>query len=168
MLAKKKLHSKKVHRAAIGRKKIISYILPQSMVWVLISLLSACASHTGPVIIRDSGTASTAPTETAQPSRPDVRPVAPAKAAPSSVSPLKQKLIRQSEQALVKDNPKGAIVLAERGLRIDRKEPQFYQVLASAYDALSNQAQSIYFAKQGLRYAKKGSEVYQSLEKWLP
>lgn len=140
----------------------------QWLLFVSIGLLSACASNTGPVVIRDSDHAAQSSSKVEKSSRPDVRPVAPATPAASSVSPLKQKLIRQSEDALAKDNPKGAIVLAERGLRIDRKSPRFYQVLAAAYHALSNQAQSVYFAKQGLRYAKKGSTVYRSLEQWLP
>jgi predicted Zn-dependent protease len=91
----------------------------------------------------------------------------PEKTSALMATPLKNKLMVQSEKKLIDDDPRAAIVLAERGLRVDRKEPRFYQVLASAYNALANPSQSVYFAKQGLRYAKKGSEVHQSLSRWL-
>jgi hypothetical protein len=140
------------------------------MLSLLISFLTACVSHTGPVVIRDADVNNSVPAGSAEPAdkrQPIVRPVAPKKSNASTASPLKNKLIAQSEQKLIDDDPKAAIVLAERGLRVDRKEPRFYQVLASAYNTLANPLQSVYFAKQGLRYAQKGSEVYQSLSRWL-
>jgi Tfp pilus assembly protein PilF len=140
------------------------------MLSLLISFLTACVSNTGPVVIRDAGAVSSTPAGSAGPAEKRqsvVRPVAPEKLNGSTASPLKTKLIAQSEKKLIDNDPKAAIILAERGLRIDRKEPRFYQVLASAYDALSNPSQSVYFAKQGLRYAKNGSEVYQSLSRWI-
>lgn len=143
---------------------------------LLITLLSACANNAGPVVIRNSGNTEVhvvspsedavskkAPVDAFELSRPNVQPVEPDKRALSSASPLKKKLMAQSEKKLQEDKPRAAIVLAERGLRVDRKEPRFYQVLAAAYHALANKAQSVYFAQQGLRYANKGSEIYRSL-----
>jgi hypothetical protein len=140
-------------------------------VWLLmIGALSACSTNTGPVVIRESGSVSHAPVTSPEAAPSIVSPVAPVqrKTEPTLVdSPLKSKLLIQSEQRLQDDEPKAAIVLAERGLRIDRKEPKFYEVLASAYAALANKAQSMYFAKQGLRYASAGSDVYRSLEQFI-
>lgn len=135
---------------------------------LVISLLSACATNTAPVVIRESGgVKKSEPRVSNVPSKPKVQPVAPVQASPSTESPLKKKLLAESERRLSNNEPKAAIVLAERGLRVDRKEPKFYEVLASAYHRLANQSQSSYFAKQGLRYAKKGSDIYRSLSQWL-
>jgi hypothetical protein len=144
--------------------------LKRSMWLLMVGALSACTTNTGPVVIRESGSVSHAPVASPEVVPPTVSPVAPVQrqAQPTLVdSPLKSKLLVQSEQRLLDNEPKAAIVLAERGLRIDRKEPKFYEVLASAYAALANKAQSMYFAKQGLRYASTGSDVYRSLEQFI-
>lgn len=119
------------------------------------------------VVVRDSlnGSLGTS-NNSSQPDAVTVQPVSPAAKTVSSASPLKNKLIQQSQQQLAQNNLEGAkaaIVLAERGLRIDRKEPAFYEVLALAYDQMGVPQQSRYFAQQGVRYASKGSAVYRSL-----
>lgn len=53
----------------------------------------------------------------------------------------------------------GAIATAERGLRIDRREPRLYYLLAQSYRARSDDYRARQFAQQGLRYADGGSEV---------
>ncbi|ODS24680.1 hypothetical protein AB835_02055 [Candidatus Endobugula sertula] len=137
----------------------------KNSVVLLLAILSivACSTVTGSIVIRDSNSTST---EVLTSGEDDVlmQPVPMNKPKPSSTSPLKNKLIKQSEEKLQDNDFKGAIALAERGLRIDRKEAYFYQLLAEAYELLGNKTQSVYFAKQGLRYAPKNSGVYQRLQ----
>ena len=134
---------------------------------IFLMLLSACTTTaTGPVSIRDVRPAITPEVkhdDVVKP--PSVQPVAPTKAVISS--PLKQKLIKQSQQQLSNQNFSSAIALAERGLRVDRKEPRFYLVLSSAYYRSGNKSQSAYFAQQGLRYARKDSATYNALKQRL-
>ena len=145
-------------------------------------VLSGCTTTTGPVVIRDAGdlpkrpsvsdssttqSGSTHKAGGSDTSPAVVQPVSPTSQSASSTSPLKKKLLQQSQQKISEQDAQGAIVLAERGLRIDRKEPHFYHVLAEAYDLLANKTQSVYFAKQGLRYAPTGSDIYRALQQWL-
>ena len=88
-------------------------ILLQCVTLLLITLLSACANNTGPVVIRDSGHAATPPSpivnkgvEPESFSRSSVRPVEPEQRTSSSPSPLKKKLMVQSEKKLQEDRPK--------------------------------------------------------------
>lgn len=54
-----------------------------------------------------------------------------------------------------------AIEQAELGLRIDRRQPQLYLVLAQSYWQMGKAAMASQFARQGLRYLAGGSEVLQ-------
>jgi len=176
--------------------KTLSKISNKILLCCACLIVTACATNTGPVTIKDVGiqvpdsspeiisaTVSSAiphtPADSAdttitgpgsveviaeRPKKVIVQPVAPSKYVPNS--PLKIKLIQQSEKRLSTKDYSTAISLAERGLRVDRKEPRFYQVLAGAYNALGNRKQSVYFARQGLRYAPKGSDVYRELSHW--
>ncbi len=148
----------------------------------ILTLLVACANNTGPVVIRDvmntekspevsaqeSGTVSSvSKSETVgtynQESRAKAQPVAPTQKKLVTQSPLKQQLLSNAEKKLAENKPQQAIILAERGLRIDRQDADFYWVLSSAYKQLEDIAQSSYFAQQGLRYTEAGSERYRSL-----
>lgn len=160
--------------------------------WIVICMmLVACSAVNGPVVIRDAGDVSrtvvlpdsadqdnkqsNTPAHTqdnatiGNEAAPSIRPVSPNKKTMSS-SPLKEKLLQQAEQKLKEDtqaSAQAAIVLAERGLRLDRKDPRFYFILASAYNRLGNQTQSVFFAQQGLRYTDKNSRIYQKLEQFI-
>lgn len=165
------------------KKNTINQRVRYGIYLLLLTGLVGCASNTGPVVIRDSNTGSRVIVDKSQSSEDDkqpeqqkaqqgqneerVKPVTPDVPASETALPIKQKLLEQSTQALANNQHKSAIAIAERGLRVDRKEPRFYQVLAAAYASLKDKKQSTFFAKQGLRYAKKGSSVYQSLQKWL-
>ena len=59
------------------------------------------------------------------------------------------------------------ITLAERGLRIDRREPEFYWFLARGYWGLANIKQAKAFAQQGLRFVQQGSLLQQQLNTLL-
>ncbi|MGS2718172.1 tetratricopeptide repeat protein [Eionea flava] len=148
----------------------------------VVVLLTACASSPNEVVIRDA--AGTIPSPTSSPKERVLSSSSHAenkstrnaeKATPEnsvsivrsvneqSVSPLQKKLRLSAQKHLAAGESEEAIRLAEKGLRIDRKDTQFYVVLARAYQQLNDTNQSAYFAQQGLRYAKKGSEDYKVL-----
>ena len=77
--------------------------------------------------------------------------------------PLSSELKQQAEQSLQYRRWQQAILFAERGLRINRKEPFFYWVLSTAYQKLSKMQQSIDFARQGLRYVSGDSGLKSQL-----
>ena len=135
-----------------------------TIIVILVLMLIACSSSTGPVTIR--GTSSS--TGSLNDSRIQVAKVQPVK----PIQELKttrliiESYIDQANRALSSGQSVKAIELAERGLRINRKEPRLYLVLAEAYAEKANTRQSVLFAKQGLRYADKKSSVYRQLQ-WL-
>lgn len=130
---------------------------------LLLLIVVACSSTSGPVVIRDS----TPPVpETKGPgviedTPPAVQPVAPSRS--TKLIPVVEKLVGQSNLALKNQQYEKAINLAERGLRINRKEARLYWVLSRAYKSEGNRQQSIYFAKQGLRYADRSDDIYRQL-----
>lgn len=73
-------------------------------------------------------------------------------------------LIEQSRLALQHGDYNSAIAAAERGLRIDRREPELYLVLAQSYLELGQAAQAEQFAGRGLRHTPPDSRLYQALE----
>ena len=131
---------------------------------LLISMVFiGCSSSTGPVDIRDMATPPEATTTDGeqvamvQPVRPEIK---------ASQVPLVERLIDQSNQSLANNNFDQAINLAEKGLRIDRKEPRLYLVLAKTYTAKGNRQQAIYFAQQGLLYTGKRQAIYKQLKQY--
>lgn len=79
---------------------------------------------------------------------------------PRSAIPVVDRLLEQANDYYAKRQYEQAIATAERGLRIDRRVPEFYLVLARAYRSLDNPAQARQFAQQGLRYvADDNSEI---------
>ncbi|MGD8175613.1 tetratricopeptide repeat protein [Marinimicrobium sp. ARAG 43.8] len=73
-------------------------------------------------------------------------------------------LIDQARLAFEQGDFQGAIASAERGLRIDRREPELYLVLAQSYMTLAQPEQARQFARQGLRFSPPDSHLYQALE----
>jgi len=63
-----------------------------------------------------------------------------------------QELLRQAQQRLRQGQWWQAIDTAERGLRINRRQPDFYVILAAAYTSLGNTDKASEFARQGRRY----------------
>ena len=130
---------------------------------LIAAIIIGCSSATGPVNIRDVATppiATTADGEqvaVVQPVIPEVKVLR---------VPLVEKLIDQSNQSLDNDRFDQAIDLAEQGLRVDRKEPRLYLVLAKTYTAKGNRQQANYFAQQGLRYVGKRQAIYKQLKKY--
>jgi Flp pilus assembly protein TadD len=170
--------------------RVINKMRQRVVVASAVILLSACGTSPKEVIIRDAtgqvdtpmkasheevGSGSVhgaavnnktqAPSNSKNNTSPvvSVQPVSPETIRPSS--PLQQKILQSAQQKIAAKDSEGAIVLAEKGLRIDRKDPQFYIVLARAYKQLGDKQQSSYFARQGLRYVRKGSAEYQTLKR---
>lgn len=84
----------------------------------------------------------------------------PATAAPTTLTAQAQ-FIKTAKAAQQAQDWSGAIEQAERGLRIDRRQPQLYLILAQSYWQLGKSALASQFARQGLRYLGQGSEVLQ-------
>lgn len=74
-------------------------------------------------------------------------------------------LINQSRAQYNARNYQGAIATAERGLRIDRRAPELYLLLAQSYVQLAMPQQAEQFARQGLRYSQAGSAVAEGLQR---
>lgn len=73
-------------------------------------------------------------------------------------------LLDQGVVAFQSGDYQGAIASAERGLRIDRRDPELYLLLARSYLALARPGQADEFARQGLRYSEPGSLPHRALE----
>ena len=118
-------------------------------------IMMACTS--GPVPVRDIAVPPNSQ-PAVQPGQSAVSPSDVLEMAPSIVQPdpaplpLNDNLKQQAEQSLQQQRWQQAILVAERGLRINRKDPFFYWVLSTAYRQLSEIQKSIDFARQGLRY----------------
>lgn len=145
---------------------LVKTMVLKVFVCLLIALFILPACTSGPVPVRDITTSPNtdvlAPTTRDQPAVQSNQPLIPApdklEIAPSIIEPspapvpLNHKLKQQAEQSLQQQHWQQAILFAERGLRINRKEPFFYWVLSAAYQQLSEIQKSIDFARQGLRY----------------
>lgn len=137
-------------------------------------LVSACATtvtHQQPPVTD----ASTMPPGTSAPSEEQISSgdlVVPveeqqdtAAARPPLVNPAVTSLINQSRAQYNARNYPAAIATAERGLRIDRRTPELYLLLAQSYLQQSNAPQAKQFVQQGLRFAQPGSPVAESLRR---
>ena len=128
------------------------------------------------------GCATQGPTETAPPvvekSEPVVKPdinktePAPVVTPPAIVLPPKPSaplsnavasLLKQARGQYAAKNYQGAVATAERGLRIDRRAPELYLLLAQSYVQLANIKLAQQFIQQGIRYSQAGSDIAQSL-----
>ena len=132
-------------------------------VWVIYLLMTACAVNQGPVAVEELDQSDLEVNLSDENSAALVtQPIQPE--SESSVLPIVNKLAIEADTNLSQGAYQQAINIAERGLRVDRKEPRFYLVLASAYYQLEDKEQSIDFAKQGLRYVSRQSAAFQQLE----
>lgn len=111
--------------------------------WVLLVILvslGGCAIRT----VQDSEPEP--PASRSQPSTPEAPPV----------QALSQ-MLQDSRAQLDARNWQAAIVSAERGLRINRREPELYLLLAKSYWGLAKLDRARQFARQGLRYVNDPS-----------
>jgi Flp pilus assembly protein TadD len=156
--------------------------IPSFIFALLVLILTGCVSTSGPVTIRDSSVNSSTNSSTTVSTAPETQqqndnlilkseqkesvalaqPVSPNQRQTSI--PLLDKLVEQANSAFNQQNYQQSINVAERGLRINRKDPRFYLALSKAYKALANKAQSVHFARQGLRYVASESPVKIELQ----
>lgn len=104
-------------------------------------LLSACATR--PIEVEDMPPAEI-PAEEVE---PDVVEV------PQSSDLALNQLLTEARRHLAAENWEAASASAERGLRINRREPELYLVLARAYIGMADPRRALEFVRQGLRYA---------------
>ncbi len=68
-----------------------------------------------------------------------------------------QNMIDESTKLLDRGEWESAIAMAERGMRIDRRVPELYLVIAKGYAGLQDSARARQFAQQGLLYIDTNS-----------
>lgn len=73
-------------------------------------------------------------------------------------------LISEAQRHYQQNNFTAAIATCERGLRIERRTPALYLVLAKSYLQQKQTGQAAQFANQGLRYSISGSEEAIALD----
>lgn len=108
--------------------------------------------------------------EDALPEKP-VEPVAPppvisrtpAPVVPAPTSNATASLVSQARAQYQAKNYQAAIATAERALRIDRRSPEVYLVLAQSYVQLANTQLALQFAQQGVRYSQAGTDLAKTL-----
>lgn len=136
-----------------------------------LGLLAGCAGQVEPELppvieggYPETDTSETIPGETDQSEEPDssTQVTPPAQRSPNAAV---QSLANQSRAHYNARNYQGAIATAERGLRIDRRSPELYLLLAQSYLQLAKPQQAEQFAQQGLRYSQAGSSVAEALQR---
>jgi tetratricopeptide (TPR) repeat protein len=106
----------------------------------------------------------TLPEKTAEPTIPSSPiPHTPAPVAPAVSKNATVSLVNQARAQYQAKNYQGAIATAERALRIDRRSPEVYLVLAQSYVQLANKQLALQFAQQGVRYSQAGTDLARSL-----
>ncbi len=126
------------------------------LLWPLLLLLSAC---TGPLLqppAEGGRSESKVPTADQE-----------SDSTPERGSSAVSSLIQAARKAYQNGDYSGAIASSERGLRIDRREPELYLLLAQSYLALARPAQAEQFARQGLRHSGSDTLVSRTLQNLL-
>ncbi|BFM14161.1 hypothetical protein R50073_03440 [Maricurvus nonylphenolicus] len=68
-----------------------------------------------------------------------------------------------AKQHKAQEDWQAVIEVAEQGIRINRRLPQWYLLLAESYLALSQPGQAQHFVEQGRRYCRVDSSVCTQL-----
>ncbi len=99
-----------------------------------------------------------------------VEPVTPPPFVPQTQAPVPvassnatASLVAQAKAQYQAKNYQGAIATAERALRIDRRSPEVYLVLAQSYVQLANNQLALQFVQQGIRYSQAGTDLAKNL-----
>ncbi|BFM05731.1 tetratricopeptide repeat protein [Halioxenophilus aromaticivorans] len=137
--------------------------LPGAGLIPLVTLITGCAgsaiTQTPPSVPGEVQVVDSQPMEPSPP--PRVPQTGDPASAPSTAVPIEQQFIIAANQAQAQQDWSTAIEQAERGLRVNRRQPELYLILAQSYWQLGESAQASQFARQGLRYLGPGSEVLQ-------
>jgi tetratricopeptide (TPR) repeat protein len=94
---------------------------------------------------------------------PPVAPRVPTPVVPNASSNATASLVSQARAQYQAKNYQGAVATAERALRIDRRSPEVYLVLAQSYVQLANKQLAMQFAQQGIRYSQAGTDLAKNL-----
>lgn len=149
----------------VKRSKLIPVVI------LMLTQLVGCASHTRtqpspPVVEKSEPT----PPQVVKPPEKPVESVTPPPVvpqthapAPAATSNATTSLVAQARAQYQAKNYQGAIATAERALRIDRRSPEVYLVLAQSYVQLANKQLALQFVQQGIRYSQAGTELAQAL-----
>lgn len=138
----------------------------------MLTQLVGCASHvttqSAPPVIEKSEPAT--PPVVKPPEKP-VEPVTPPQAVPQTQAPTPvassnatASLVSQARAQYQAKNYTAAVATAERALRIDRRSPEVYLVLAQSYIQLANTQLAMQFVQQGIRYSQAGTELAEALK----
>lgn len=137
---------------------------------LFVLLLSSCASTPSEVEVVDaqSSTAQEQSPELQSPMSPDEAPdeaptVVPPQAAPDRTNAVDE-LLTQARLQYRYGEYQYAVRTAERGLRIDRSQSEWYLILSESYLKLGSSGNAQQFARQGLRYSKPVGQHYQRLK----
>lgn len=152
------------------KKNLFKKVLFWGGLLFVVSNLVGCAGNVKPevtpVVIEQS--APVAVPEVKAPVKP-VEPVIP-EAVPQTRAPVPvassnatASLVSQARAQYQAKNYQGAIATAERALRIDRRAPDVYLILAQSYMQLANTQLALQFVQQGIRYAQVGTDLAQTL-----
>ncbi|MCE2027544.1 hypothetical protein [Sessilibacter corallicola] len=142
------------------RKKVHSFI---RIFFVIIT----CAGAVGCATTGSNSSAPIIPGQEQGQATGSKTPPPPAQAPVNSTSRVIDDLLAKGKRALSSKQPMLAIEQAERGIRIDRTEPELYLLLARAYDALGEVTKAANFARQGLRYVSNSQFLLkQKLQKF--
>jgi|GEM_PF-518337 len=152
------------------KKILCKKLLLASSLFLMVMNLVGCAGNVKPeaepVVIEKSVPVPTP--EVQEPAKP-VEPVIP-EAVPQTRAPIPAassnataSLVSQARAQYQAKNYQGAIATAERALRIDRRVPDVYLILAQSYIQLANTQVALQFVQQGIRYAQAGTDLAQTL-----
>lgn len=133
---------------------------------LFVLLLSSCASTPSEVEVVDaqSSTAQEQSPELQSPMSPDKAPtVVSPQAAPDRTNAVDE-LLTQARLQYRYSEYQYAVRTAERGLRIDRSQSEWYLILSESYLKLGSSGNAQQFARQGLRYSKPVGQHYQRLK----
>ena len=145
------------------------FFLCAGLIFIFTQLVG-CATHSrtesAPPVIEKSEPVTP---EVKEPEKP-VEPVAPPPVVPQTQAPAPvatsnatASLVGQARAQYQAKNYQAAIATAERALRIDRRSPEVYLVLAQSYVQLANTQLAMQFAQQGIRYSQAGTELAKTL-----
>lgn len=152
------------------KKKLFNNTLFWCACCLVASTLVGCAGNVkpdaAPAVIEKS-TPKPAPVVAppVKPQEPIVSEPAPPSRAPipPASSNATASLVSQARAQYQAKQYQAAIAIAERALRIDRRSPDVYLVLAQSYMQLANRQLALQFVQQGIRYAQAGTDLAQTL-----
>jgi tetratricopeptide (TPR) repeat protein len=154
----------------VVKKIVLNKVLGLGSLLFVVMNLVGCASNirpeAAPVVIEKS--APIPVSEVKEPVKP-IEPVIPESVPqtrapiPAASSNATASLVSQARAQYQAKNYQGAIAIAERALRIDRRAPDVYLILAQSYMQLANTQAALQFVQQGIRFAQAGTDLAQAL-----